>query len=76
MRTGKKDFIRVEITVDRDSQKGIIIGKGGGAIKKLAEESRKEIELFLEKKVFLEVQAPMLFPALLRLGREHVHTGG
>ena len=54
-RKGNKDFIRCEIIVDRESQKGILIGKVGAAIKKLSEESRKEIELFLGKEVYLEV---------------------
>lgn len=41
------------IYVMRDSQKGILIGKGGSALKKLGTEARKEMEEFFEKKVFL-----------------------
>jgi len=46
--------IRAEIYVERDSQKGILIGKGGMALKKVGMESRKEMEKFFRKKVFLE----------------------
>jgi GTP-binding protein Era len=47
--------IEAMIYVSRRTQKPIIIGKGGSAIKKLGTESRKSIETFLEKKVFLEL---------------------
>jgi GTP-binding protein Era len=40
--------------VERDSQKGIIIGKGGSALKKLGTDARKDLETFFQKKVFLE----------------------
>lgn len=46
--------IRAEIYVERKSQKGILIGKAGEAIKKLGTESRKDLETFFEQKVFLE----------------------
>ena len=47
--------IGATIIVNRKTQKSILIGKGGVAIKKLGTESRKEIESFLERKVFLEL---------------------
>ncbi len=47
--------IRCIIHVARDSQKGIIIGHRGSALKKVGTEARKEIEAFLGKKVFLEL---------------------
>lgn len=47
--------IRANIIVMRKTQKGILIGKQGSAIKRLGIESRKDIETFLEKKVFLEL---------------------
>ena len=50
-----KDFIRAAIVVERDSQKAIIIGGKGLKIKSLGEISRKEIEEFLGRKVFLEL---------------------
>lgn len=46
--------IRAIIFVERDSQKGIIIGHQGVALKKMGSESRKALEKFFGKKVFLE----------------------
>lgn len=43
------------IYVERDSQKGIIIGKGGEKIKKVGIKARHDIEKFFGKKVFLEI---------------------
>jgi GTP-binding protein Era len=47
--------IRANIFVIRESQKGILLGHKGAAIKKLGTESRLDIEKFLQKKVFLEL---------------------
>ncbi len=47
--------IMAVIYVERDTQKGIIIGKGGSMLKKVGMESRKDIETFFGKKVFLEL---------------------
>lgn len=53
---GKERYdISAVIYVMRDSQKGIIIGKGGSALKKTATEARHEMEDFFQKKVFLQV---------------------
>lgn len=49
------DHIHAEIIIERDSQKGIIIGKKGAAIKKLGIESRKSIEELTGKKVNLQL---------------------
>lgn len=46
--------IRALIVVERDSQKGIIIGKGGEMLKRIGREARIEIEKFIDGKVFLE----------------------
>ena len=43
------------INVMRDSQKGIVIGKGGSALKRVATQARLEMEDFFQKKVFLQV---------------------
>ena len=43
------------IYVERDSQKGIIIGKGGSMLKKIGTEARKDIEKFFDKRVYLEL---------------------
>lgn len=47
--------IRAEIYVMRESQKFIIIGSKGDALKKVGTEARKDLEIFLDKKVFLEL---------------------
>jgi GTP-binding protein Era len=47
--------IQAVIHVNRDTQKGIIIGHQGKAIKKVGTEARRDIEEFFEKKVFLEL---------------------
>ena len=52
----RKDVISAEIVVERESQKGIIIGKKGDAIKRLGEKARIEIEKFLGRPVFLELR--------------------
>ena len=49
------DEIYATIYVERDSQKGIVLGKGGSAIKKLGISSRESIEGFIKKKVFLSL---------------------
>jgi GTPase len=52
----EKDILRVnaEIYVERDTQKGIVIGKAGSSLKKVGTEARKDMEAFFGKKVFLE----------------------
>ena len=50
----KRIHINAVIYVERDSQKGIIIGHQGVALKKVNTESRKALEKFFAKKIFLE----------------------
>lgn len=52
------DIIRIQsyIFVNRDSQKSILIGKGGSAIKKLGISARKKLEAFFSKKIYLELR--------------------
>ena len=52
-----KGLIRIQavIYVERDSQKGIIIGRQGAALKKVGMLARKDIEAFFDKSVFLEL---------------------
>jgi len=47
--------IMAVIYVERDSQKGILIGKGGSMLKKVGTEARKDIEAFLGKSIYLEL---------------------
>ncbi len=49
------DKISATIFVERDSQKGILIGHKGGALKKVGTEARLDLEEFVQKKVFLEL---------------------
>jgi GTP-binding protein Era len=53
-------FIGVNIYVERESQKGIIIGRGGSAIKKVGEASRKKIEALIGRHVYLELRVKVL----------------
>lgn len=56
------DIVRISAMLycERDTQKGIIIGNKGSAIKQLGIESRASIEAFLEKKVFLDLSVKVL----------------
>ena len=47
--------IKATIHIERDSQKKILIGKGGQKLKKIGEVARKEVEVFLGVRVFLEL---------------------
>jgi GTPase len=47
--------IQADIIVQRETQKGILLGEGGKMIRQLGTESRKEIESFIGRKVFLEL---------------------
>ncbi|MDR1610451.1 MAG: GTPase Era [Candidatus Symbiothrix sp.] len=51
------DLIRIKamIIVERESQKGIIIGEQGKALKKAASMARKDLERFFDKKIFIEI---------------------
>ena len=51
----EKVQIQATIIIERDSQKGIIIGKGGAMLKKIGTQARKDIEKLLGDKVFLEL---------------------
>ncbi len=50
-------LIRIEavIMVERDSQKGIIIGHKGAALKRVGSEARKDLEVFFDKQIFLKL---------------------
>lgn len=50
----KKIHINAIIYVERDSQKGIIIGHQGQALKKVSTEARKSLEKFFDKRIYLE----------------------
>jgi GTPase len=50
-----KDYILVELVVERNSQKGIILGRQGAALKALASSARADIEEYLERPVYMDV---------------------
>jgi len=52
---GELLYISALIYVEKNSQKGILIGKKGAMLKKIGEQARKEIEFNMEKKIFLEL---------------------
>jgi GTP-binding protein Era len=47
--------VRAIIYTERDSQKGILIGKGGGMLKKIGQQAREEMEALLGSRIFLEL---------------------
>lgn len=55
-RDSSKDFISASIIVERESQKPIIIGKHGEAVKRIGKIAREAIETFLQREVFLELR--------------------
>ncbi len=54
-REAGKTFISADIYVERESQKGILIGKQGAALKQIGRWARKDIETFLQHPIFLEL---------------------
>lgn len=54
-RPGEKDLIDAEIVVERPTQKAILIGKGGQALKAVGSDARVDIEAFLERTVYLRL---------------------
>jgi GTP-binding protein Era len=64
--TPKLIRIRATIYVEREGQKGILIGKGGASLKKIGTDARKELEEILGTKIFLE-----LFVKVLRDWRDN-----
>ena len=55
-RENSKDYILASIIVERESQKPIILGKKGDAIKRIGQISRESIEKFLQHEVYLELR--------------------
>jgi GTP-binding protein Era len=67
-------YIRATVYVERDSQKGIVIGEGGRAIKAIGAAARTQIEALVGSRVFLDLHVKVLprwrrhAPTLKRLG--------
>ncbi len=54
-REAGKTYINADVIVERDSQKGIIIGKKGAALKRIGQTARIRIEAFIQRPVFLDL---------------------
>ena len=67
-------YITATLFVERESQKGIVIGKGGSMLRQIGTQARKEIEQMSGRKVYLELRVKLLkgwrndIAALRRLG--------
>jgi len=59
-RPDESAYIAATIFVERDSQKGIVIGRGGEMLKRIGTAARKEIEEMSGRKIFLEVRVKVL----------------
>jgi GTP-binding protein Era len=59
-RDGALERIHASLVVERDSQKGIVIGKGGATLKAIGTDARAEIEQLLGTKVFLDLRVTVL----------------
>jgi GTP-binding protein Era len=53
-------YIEAIIIISKDSQKGILLGKGGERIKDMATKSRQKLEAFLDRKVYLEMKVKVI----------------
>ncbi len=59
-RTETNSYINATLLLDRESHKGIVIGKGGEMIKKIGQDARREIEKLTGRKIFLELRVKVM----------------
>ena len=59
-RSETNSYINATLLLDRESHKGIVIGKGGEMIKKIGQEARREIEKLTGRKIFLELRVKVM----------------
>ena len=59
-RSETNSYIAATLLLDRESHKGIVIGKGGAMIKKIGQDARREIEKLTERKIFLELRVKVM----------------
>ena len=57
---GDPVYIRIRIYVERESQKGIVIGQAGSAIRQVGELSRAKIERLIGRQVYLELRVKVM----------------
>jgi GTP-binding protein Era len=74
-RPGRKDYVLATIYVERDSQKAIVIGKAGMALKRVGSLARQSIEEFTGRPVFLEIRVKVAeaWRKDERFIREHIY---
>ena len=48
-------MIRATVVVEKESQKGILIGKGGSKMKQIGQAARQDLEKFFQKRIFLDL---------------------
>ena len=56
----KKIYIRANVIVERNSQKGIVIGRGGRTLRDIGKNARNRIEKFLQHAVFLDLHVKVI----------------
>ena len=59
-RTETNSYINATLLLDRESHKGIVIGKNGEMIKKIGQDARREIEKLTERKIYLELRVKVM----------------
>ena len=59
-RSETNSYINATLLLDRESHKGIVIGKGGEMIKKIGQDARREIEKLTGRKIFLELRVKVM----------------
>ena len=59
-RTETNSYISATLLLDRESHKGIVIGKGGEMIKKIGQDARREIEKLTGRKIYLELRVKVM----------------
>lgn len=59
-RSETNSYINATLLLDRESHKGIVIGKGGEMIKKISSDARREIEKLTGRKIYLELRVKVL----------------
>ncbi len=59
-RSETNSYINATLLLDRESHKGIVIGKGGEMIKKIGQDARREIERVTDRKIYLELRVKVM----------------
>lgn len=59
-RTERKSYIAATLLLDRESHKGIVIGKGGAMLKKIGQDARREIEKLTDREIYLELRVKVM----------------